>query len=276
MKVGIQGIKGSFHEVAANKFFGKEIDIIEHSGFDELIKDLIKGKTNQAVMAIENTIAGSLLGNYALLRDNDVKVIGEVYLNIQMSLLSLHDCELDAIKTVESHPIALQQCRVFFESKLPHVELRESFDTAGSAEKLSKTRETGLAVVAAETCGVLYNLKILARNIETNKQNFTRFLILQRGNASIENPNKATLSFELKHEQGSLANVLSFLSQGGLNLTKIQSVPIIGLPYQYFFYIDLEFEREEQFDTVFQELSKMTLSHKLIGKYTKASFELNQ
>ncbi|ELR69643.1 Prephenate dehydratase [Fulvivirga imtechensis AK7] len=276
MKVAIQGIRGAFHEVAAKKHFDNDISIVECLTFKSLCDALKDGKVDHAVMAIENTIAGSILGNYSLIRDYRFHVIGEVYLNIKMNLLTLPGVALKNIKTVESHPIALQQCKEFLYEQLSHAVLRESNDTAESARDLGISGDTTKAVIAADRCARLYGLEIKRAGIETNKQNFTRFLALSRVPVKDNSNNKASISLQLGHEPGTLADILTIFKANGANLTKIQSVPVIGKPYEYHFHIDFEWEDYSRYEKTMEEVEDKALSLHLLGEYKKAFFGLNE
>lgn len=275
MKVAIQGIRGAFHESAARKYFGEDIEMVECLTFKSLCDTLRDGGADRALMAIENTIAGSILGNYALIREYGFFVHGEVYLNIKMNLMTLPGVELSDIEVVESHPIALQQCHDFLHQELG-VPLRESNDTAESARNLAVSGDSTKAVIGAEICAQLYGLNILKSGIETHKQNFTRFLVLGREeNKSTEN-NKASLSFQLSHEIGCLADVLTLFKENGVNLTKIQSTPIIGSPYQYNFHIDIEWDDYQHYQDAVEDVGAKVAAFRLLGEYKKSTYGLNQ
>lgn len=276
MKVAIQGIRGAFHEVAAKKHFGHNITIVECLTFKSLCDALRDGKVDHAIMAIENTIAGSILGNYSLIRDYRFHVIGEVYLNIKMNLLTLPGVALNHIKTVESHPIALQQCKEFLYEELSSAVLRESNDTAESARDLSTSGDTTKAVIAADRCATLYGLEVKKAGIETNKQNFTRFLALSKTAMKNNANNKASISLQLGHEPGTLADILVVFKTNGANLTKIQSVPVLGKPYEYHFHIDFEWDDYAHYEKTIAEVEDKALSFHLLGEYKKAFFGLNE
>lgn len=276
MRVAIQGIRGAFHEVAAKKHFGEDIVIVECLTFKSLCIALEREDVDYAIMAIENTIAGSILGNYSLIRDYKFHVTGEVYLNIKMNLLTLPGVKLNAIKTVESHPIALQQCKEYLYEHLATAALRESNDTAESARDLSASKDTSKAVIAADRCATLYGLEIKKAGIETNRQNFTRFLALSREPVKDTANNKASISLQLGHEPGSLADILTTFKMNNLNLTKIQSLPIIGKPYEYHFHIDFEWENYTDYEQAIEEVKARARNFNLLGEYKKATFGLNE
>ncbi|MEX2335833.1 MAG: prephenate dehydratase [Fulvivirga sp.] len=275
MKVAIQGIRGAFHETAARKHFGEAIDIVECSTFKTLCDTLKDGRADQALMAIENTIAGSILGNYTLIREYGFYVLGEVFLNIKMHLMTLPGVALSSVEVVESHPIALQQCHEYLYQNL-NVPLRESNDTAESARDLKKSGDTTKAVIASERCAELYSLEIKESGIETHHQNFTRFLVLGRSEVKDTENNKASLSLQIGHKVGCLADILVLFRDSGVNLTKIQSTPIIGTPYEYNFHIDIEWDAYQQYQKALSDVTGKVSAFRLLGEYRKSSYGLNQ
>jgi len=276
MKIAIQGIKGAFHEVAARKYFGDDITVRECLTFDELCACLQKGEVDKAVMAIENTIAGSLLPNYALIREFKFKVVGEVYLNIKMNLLGIKGADVQSLTKVESHPIALQQCKPFLYGISQDIKLRESNDTAESAKNIATLNDPKQAAVASIRCAEIYGLEVLEKGIETNKQNFTRFLILDKKVADQKDNNKASISFQLGHHVGALSKVLNLFEQHGVNLTKIQSVPVLGKPYEYHFHVDLEWDEYSAYAEAINKILKYTAGFSLLGEYKKGQFNFNE
>lgn len=271
-KIAIQGIETSFHDVAAKKYFGTDISLDECMSFTELCESLHTDKTDFAVMAIENSIAGSLLQNYGLLQDYHFQIIGEVYLRIEMNLMALPGQKISEIKTVQSHPIAIRQCSKYLHS-LNNAKLIEKEDTAACAEEIAEHKLQGVAAVANIEAAKKFGLDILASNIETNKNNFTRFVILGKNLDQSDQNNKATLMFSLSHEKGSLANVLNSFAAQNINLTKIQSVPIVGLPYKYNFHVDITWEKYSDFTQAKTELKKMTENLVVLGEYERGDFE---
>jgi prephenate dehydratase len=227
-------------------------------------------------MAIENTIAGSLLANYALIRDFKFKVIGEVYLNIKMNLLGVKGTSLKTIEKVESHPIALQQCKEFLYGINDNILLRETNDTAESAKIVSDLNDVKIAAVASARCAEIYNLEIIEKGIETNKQNFTRFLALSKNFLESEGNNKASVSFQLGHQVGSLNKVLTVFENHDINLTKIQSVPVIGQPYEYHFHVDVEWKQHQAFKNAVSDMLKFTAEFSLLGEYKKGVYNINE
>ncbi len=271
LKIAIQGIETSFHEVAAKKHFGENITTHNCWTFTELCESLANDKSDFAVMAIENSIAGSLLQNYGLLQDYNFSIIGEVYLRIEMNLMALPGQSINDISTVQSHPIALRQCSKYLNS-LSNTKLIEREDTAGSAKEIAANNLKGYAAVANIAAAKRFGLDVLKTNIETNKNNFTRFVILSKKPVSSENNNKATVFLSLPHDPGSLAKVLTIFSSNNINLTKIQSVPIVGKPYNYNFHLDIIWDNYKDFTSVKNAVSKLTTSFFVLGEYKHVAY----
>lgn len=271
-RIAIQGIKGSYHDMAAHHFFNnEEIELICCSTFEELFNTVKNDSTVLGMAAIENTIAGSLLHNYELLCESGLTIIGEQKLRISHSLLCLPEDNIEDIKEINSHPVALMQCRDFLSSH-PHIKIVETEDTAGAAENIRKMQLHGHAAICSKFAAPLYGMKILEEGIETNKHNFTRFLLVcqpQRANLlrDIRMTNKASLVFTLPHEEGSLSQVLSILSFYKLNLTKIQSLPLVGKEWQYMFYIDLSFDDYTRYSQSIDAITPLTQELKILGEY---------
>ena len=274
IRVAIQGIATSFHEVAAMTFFdGSEIETVECLSFHDLCESLDKGGSDYAVMAIENSIAGSILPNYFLLQSYHFSIIGELYLPIHMHLLVLPGVKREDIKRIESHPMAIRQCAEFINS-LTGVEVRESDDTALSAKRVKELQLKDTAAIANEFAAKKYGLEILERRIETHKKNFTRFLILEkkRTNGQVES-NKASLSFEVAHEVGSLAETLMIFKNNNINLTKIQSIPVIGKPSEYSIHVDVEWEKRKSYDDAIGQILRKVRNLNILGEYNKGKIE---
>lgn len=272
LNIAIQGIATSFHEVAALTYFNEPIETVECLSFHQLCESLKNGTSDYAVMAIENSIAGSILPNYFLLQDYHFNIIGELYLPIHMNLLVLPGTKITDIKTIESHPMAIRQCSEFLHS-LNGVEIRESDDTALSAKRVKELKLKNTAAIANEFAAKKYGLTILEKRIETHKKNFTRFLVLaKRSNGKIES-NKASLCFEVANEVGSLADALMTFKNNSINLTKIQSIPIIGRPSEYSIHIDVEWKRRKNYDTAMQEIIRQVKNLNVLGEYKKAKIE---
>ncbi len=272
LKVAIQGIATSFHEVAAQTYFGDSIESVECLSFHALCESLKKEESDFAVMAIENSIAGSILPNYFLLQEYHFSIIGEVYLPIHMHLLVLPGVTLNDVKCIESHPMAIRQCNDFL-FRLRNVEIRESDDTAVSARKVKENKLTNTAAIANEHAAKKFGLQILENRIETNKKNFTRFLILAKGRQTAYDSNKASLCFEVANEVGSLAETLMTLKNNLINLTKIQSIPIVGKPSEYSIHIDVEWKKRKNYDTALQEILRQVRNLNVLGEYKSAKIE---
>lgn len=270
-KVAIQGIATSFHEVAAIQHFGQEVQTVECLTFHEMCETLKNGLSDFGVMAIENSIAGSILPNYFLLQQYHFTILGEVYLPIRMHLLALPGVGLSDIKVIESHPMAIRQCADYLQ-QLPHVEIRESDDTAWSA-KIGEGKLTDTAAIANEQAAKKFGLSLLEKRIETHKKNFTRFLILSRRNGTWNGGNKASLSFEVANEVGSLADALMTFAAQKINLSKIQSVPIIGKPSEYTIHVDVEWGKRKDYDEAIHHLVRQVRNLNIMGEYKKAAIK---
>lgn len=264
-KVSIQGFEGSFHHIAAEQYFGKKIEVLPCSTFREVI-ELVKIKTAEAgVMAIENSIAGSILPNYNLLQKSTLKIVGEVYLPIEQHLMVNPGVDLSDIREVQSHPMAIQQCMDYL---LQHNwKLVETEDTALSAKRVHQERKKHSAAIAGELAAGLYDLEIIARNIHTERKNYTRFLVLERKAIEDKNADKASVIFKTDHSKGSLAKVLTRVADGGINLSKLQSFPIPSSAWKYNFLADMEFEFTAQFDEVIKNIHSLTDEIKVLGVY---------
>lgn len=267
-RVAIQGIRASFHEEAAFKFFGEEIDTIECDSFKETFQKLATQQADYVVMAIENSIAGSLLPNYSLLREYNFPVIGEVYLPIQLHLMALPGIKFEDIKTVMSHPIAIRQCNDFLDD-YPHLKIVESSDTAACAKKIKEEELTDTVAIANTLAAKLYGLNILERRIESNKKNYTRFLILCDKQTEVKNANKASLCFQVSNDVGSLAKVLNILAENKINMSKIQSMPVLGKRNEYNFYVDVEWSETKRYEDAIGKILKHTVNFSIMGEYVK-------
>ena len=275
LRVAIQGITTSFHEVAAMSFFGSSnIETVECLSFHELCESLNSGDSSYAVMAIENSIAGSILPNYFLLQSYHFSIIGELYLPIHMHLLALPGVKREDIRCIESHPMAIRQCAEFIHS-LKGVEVRESDDTALSAKRVREMKLKDTAAIANEFAAKKFGLEILEKRIETHKKNFTRFLILAKRSNGQPDSNKASLSFEVAHEVGSLAETLMIFKNNNINLTKIQSIPIIGKPSEYSIHVDVEWKKRKSYDDAIHQVLRQVKNLNILGEYRKAKVEYN-
>lgn len=270
-KIAIQGVKGCFHEQAARLFYEDHgcmvPDIVECSTFDGLYQSMDRGEADAAVMAIENTVSGGLLPNFELLRKYDRKIKGEVFLRIQQNLMALPGQRIEDIKEVRTHYMAINQTREFFKD-CPWIRLVESEDTAKSAAEVAAECLKGVGAVASVLAAELYGLEVLAESIETYKQNFTRFLIFDDSlNVDKEKVNKSSMCFTLSHTPGSLAHVLTILSFYGMNLTRIQSLPIPGQEWQYFFYVDIKFDDYVRYEQALAAVRPLMEDLNVLGEY---------
>ena len=273
-KVAIQGVKGCFHEQAARQFYqdhGHIVpEIVECATFNGLYRSMDLGEADAAVMAIENTVSGGLLPNFELLRKYDRKIRGEVFLRIQQNLMALPGQTIEDIKEVRTHYMAINQTREFFKN-YPWIRHVESEDTAKSAAEVAQLGLKGGGAVASELAAQLYGLEILAESIETYKQNFTRFLIFDDAlEVNKTKVNKASMCFTLSHTPGSLAHVLTILSFYGMNLTRIQSLPIPGQEWQYFFYVDIKFDDHMRYEQALAAVRPLMEDLNILGEYIAA------
>jgi prephenate dehydratase len=267
-RIAIQGIRASFHEEAAFKFFGEDIETVECNSFKQTCEQLKQKKADYVVMAIENSIAGSLLPNYSLLREYNFPIIGEVYLPIQLHLLALPGVKFEDIKYVTSHPIAIRQC-IDFIDEFPHLQVIESNDTAACAKKIRDENLTDTVAIANHLAAKLYDLEIMERRIESNKKNYTRFLILTTKSPDDAPINKASLCFQVGNAVGSLSKVLNVFAEQNINLTKIQSMPILGKRNEYNFYVDIEWKQQSDYDSSIRKVLKHTVNFTIMGEYMR-------
>ncbi|MFM2269419.1 MAG: hypothetical protein RL757_2860 [Bacteroidota bacterium] len=289
LRVGIQGVEGAFHEIAARAYFDAfdqaardKITVAPAETFRDLVQMVESGETDTAMMAIENTIAGSLLSNYNLLNNSDLYITGEIFLKIQQNLMALPNQTISDLREVHSHPIALQQCVDFFE-KFPHIRLIEATDTALVAQQIREKNLKGIGAIGSSLAAECYNLPMLAESIETYKKNFTRFLVLKRkndrpmleknaaywgGGISL----KTSIVFTTSHVVGSLYKVLEILAKNQVNLTKIQSAPIMDKPWEYSFFVDFTAQSLQQSELALQAIAPLTGELKILGKYDSGKY----
>ena len=271
-KVAIQGGLGAYHGIAAQNFFtDEEVEIIPCNTFRDIFRSIKKDANVIGIMAIENTIAGSLLPNYELLKEHKLPIAGEYKQRVSHCLAVLPGQTIYDVKEVQSHPIALMQCTDFLDT-LPDIKIVEHEDTALAARDIARDKVVGVAAICSESAADIYGLEILARGIETNKHNFTRFLIF--GNPWIvdeiqtdEVLNKASLVFTTPHTEGSLSHILSVFSFYNINLTKIQSLPIIGREWEYQFYVDVRFVDHTRYRQSLQAIRPLTSGLEILGEY---------
>jgi len=271
-RVSIQGYEGSFHQEAARTYFGKEIEVVPCATFRDVVKVANnKKESDGGVMAIENSIAGSILPNYNLLQKGNLQVVGEVYLHIKQNLMVNPGAKLEDIREVHSHPMAILQCLDYLEKY--NWKLIETEDTALSAKHLKQHHSKHIAAIASKLAAELFGLNMIAPNIHTLKSNYTRFLILQRPDIAtlVEQPDKASIIFNTDHSKGSLAKVLTTIADGGINLSKLQSMPIPGSDWKYAFHADMEFSSTEEFETVIEAIKPLIEELKVLGIYKKGN-----
>jgi prephenate dehydratase len=273
MKIAIQGIRGSFHHIVANRFFGNDIELEECMSFTDIPTLLNDDKVDSAVMAIENSIAGAILSNYALIDEYNLSIEGEVYISIHHHLMALKGQTIDDIKEVWSHPMALLQCRKFFRDR-PDIKLIEEKDTAEVAKRINDNQIKGVAAIASKMASQLYDLDVIADDIQTIRHNSTRFFVLKKNHNSPYHPSKvgsikdkASIKFITKHDAGSLAEVLDIFGKHEINLTKIQSLPIIDKPWSYAFFIDLVIDDFVLYQNALHLISKKVTHLKVLGEY---------
>lgn len=273
-KIAIQGIVGSYHDIAAHKYFkDEEIELVCCNTFEEVFRNMKQDSSILGMIAIENTIAGSLLHNYELLRESGATIIGEHKLRISHSIMCLPGEDWGTLTEVNSHPVALAQCREFLQEH-PQLKVVETEDTAASAREIKEKGLKGHAAICSKYAAGLYGMKILQEGIETNKHNFTRFLAVCDPWTADElkdrsKINKASIVFSTPHSEGSLSQVLSIFSFYKINLTKIQSLPIIGREWEYMFYVDVMFDDYLKYKQSIDAVNPLTKALKILGEYAE-------
>jgi len=267
--VAIQGDLGSFHHQVAMGWFGEAVEILSAETFDDVFGMLNRHETTKAIVAIENSLYGSINDVYDLIESHRYPIVGEVYLRIEQQLISLPGAKPEDITHIYSHPVALAQCEHYLDTHLPEVERIEHHDTAASVEFIKKAGDKSMAAIAGHAAADLHNLPILAKNIEDNKANYTRFLVLDANGAIPKDANKASLVVQTDHRPGALAKVLTTFAEAGVNLTKLQSRPIIGKVWQYRFYIDVE-TSGERLRSLIKTIQASGTSVTVLGEYKSA------
>mgnify|MGYP000495072210 FL=1 len=270
-RVGIQGIEGSFHYIVSQTYFEEVVEVQPYLSFGEVVDSLASKHTDMAVMALENSIAGSIIPNYAHIDDQNLYITGEYFLEIQHNLMALRGQNISDIKEVFSHPMALLQCKAFFK-QYPHIKLIEDTDTAEVAKRIYEGKIVGVAAIASLEAAHLFDLDILAESIQTIKHNETRFVIVERVSdlKNTKSVNKASVKFLLDHKRGSLAAMLNVMSDCNLNLTKIQSLPKIDTPWKYAFFVDITFEAYSDYEKGKAIMKIMAEEFKILGEYKNA------
>ena len=267
MKIAIQGIQGSFHHIVAENYFGDDIELVECMTFAEMPHLVNSQKADYAIMAIENSIAGAILPNYTLIDENHMTIVGEYYLSIDQNLMALKGQTIEDIEKVYSHPMALHQCRKYFK-QYPNIKLIEDADTADVAKRIREQQLKNIGAIASVKAAEIYQLDVLASKIQTIQNNFTRFVIVQKTQQNKHvSPTKASIKFVLKDELGSLGEVLTMLATHKVNLSKIQSLPIMDRPWEYAFFADLIFEDVQEYQNAIEDLNRKVSSLKILGAY---------
>lgn len=274
-KIAIQGIAGSFHEDAARNYFGdEEIEVVECKSFQRVCELIDSDQVDIAVMAIENSIAGSIIQNYSLIRDFHLRVIGEIYIHIQMNLMMLPGAKPEDVKTIYSHPIAIRQCTEYIEKYYPDATIQENQDTAASGKLLVQQKLTNAAAIGNLRTAELYGLNVIDKGIESNKKNYTRFWILSKHANHSKDSNKASICFEVGHYYGALAKVLNIFSEHQINLNRILSVPILGKPNEYTIHVDVEWDSMENYEHAIHLILKTVSSLSILGEYVRGELEI--
>ncbi len=268
-KIAIQGYPGSFHDEACHQYFGDDVESIPADSFDILAKMLADGKVDGAVMAIENSIAGTILQNYRVLREYGFWIVGERYLRIKHNLLAYPGSKIEDIKEVHSHPMALNQCLKYLRN-YPEIKLVETEDTALSALKVMENKSLDIASVSSIKAADLYGLDVLGSEIETSKSNYTRFYILEREcKRKNEKADKASIYIRIPDVKGQLLKVLQVIHNHDLNMSKLQSFPVLGQIREYFFHLDIEFDETSQYENLREDLMEFTQEYTELGVYKK-------
>ncbi len=273
-KIAIQGIRGSFHHQVALEYYKENVSVDECLSFEDVAKSLVVGESKQAVMAIENSIAGSIIPNYALIDKHNLQIIGEYHIPIEQNLMALPNQKITDIKEVHSHPMALLQCMDFLQ-QYPAIKLVEDKDTAETARRIATQKLHGIAAIGSKTAAEMYGLEIIAPSIQTIANNMTRFVVVTKEKADLSKHNitKASLKFQLNHKRGSLAAVLNVMSDCKLNLTKIQSMPIIETPFKYSFFVDVTFEDYNDYEKALSIIKIMADDFKILGEYKNDNYD---
>ncbi|MDR7132488.1 prephenate dehydratase [Algoriphagus sp. 4150] len=267
LKIAIQGVLGSFHHQVALRNFGEDIEILDFTTFEPVARSVANGEADFAVMAIENSIAGAILPNYDLIDRYGLSIRDEYYLPIGHQFMALPGQTIEDITEVRSHPMALLQCKAFF-AQHPHIRLKEDTDTASVARDIAKENLKGIAAIASTIAAEIYGMEIIAADIQTVKSNFTRFIILQKEALALRNTvNKASIKVTIQNQQGGLAKLLTLISENGIDLSKIQSIPVIEKPWEYAFFIDLVFEDHAIFSQTIEEIRTSFGEVKIFGEY---------
>jgi len=275
MKVSIQGIHGAFHEEAARLYFKEKIEIVSNLTFQDLISSILNKTADNGIMAVENTISGTIHANLNLIKHSGLKITGEVYLPVNQNLIALPATKMQNITEIHSHYMAINQCQEFL-NKLKNIKIIESEDTALSIKNIAENQLRHVAAIGSKLAAEQYKMEIISANIETSTKNYTRFLILSNQIDSSQPYDKCSLAIILPHKKGSLSIILNILSFYDINLTKIESVPIIGEPWHYLFYLDVQFESAHDFSQSIEALKPMAAKIYILGRYTSGNLTFNK
>ena len=276
MTISIQGVKGAFHEEAAINYYGGEINILPNISFSEVIESIRSNTAKAGIMAVENTISGTIHSNLNLIRESGLPICGEVYLQIEQNLVGLPGTKISDLNEVHSHYMAIDQCRSFFRNH-PHIKLIESDDTALSMKEIAENQLPNMGAIGSKIGADHYGLSILSESIETNKKNYTRFLIVEKENQShVEGIDKSSISMTLPNHKGSLSQVLSVIAFYDVDLSKIESVPVVGEPWHYRFYIDVLFDNYDKYKSMLQAIGPLTDELQILGEYESGSKSFEQ
>ncbi len=268
MKISIQGQKASFHDIAQKQYYNNGHDVLHRGSFADVFKDVSSGQADAGVVAIENSLYGSINKVYDLLLENQLKITGEIYLRIKHNLLGVKGADVGSINEVYSHPVALAQCETFLKEHLPNAKQLDYADTAASAENVAHINSTEVAAIASSEAAKLYGLEIIQAEVETNKQNYTRFVVIEKEPKKDDNDNKTSIILEVAEKAGSLHNALGAFANSEINLIKLESRPVIGKAWHYIFYIDFEAGwHEDRTQKALEQLKSDGHSFTLLGSY---------
>ena len=274
MKVSIQGVKGAFHEEAARIYYNEPIEIVEQLTFEDVINTVKKKEVDSGIMAIENTISGTIHANFELIMQSGIENVGEVYLRIEQNLAVNKGVKLEDLVQVESHYMAINQCRQYFK-QYPQIQLIDAKDTALSMKHVAENKLTNVGAIGSKLAAAYYNLEIIGAGIETNKKNYTRFFIIQSEPQKEGIKNKASIQFVLKNDRGRLAQTLITINKNKVDLSKIESLPIIGEPWHYQFFIDVLYDNETDYQNMLEELKEQLESLMILGEYENQNKKIN-
>ncbi|MGC6432680.1 MAG: prephenate dehydratase [Crocinitomicaceae bacterium] len=274
MKVSIQGVKGAFHEEAARIYYKGPVEIAEQLTFEDVVNSVKNKEVDAGIMAIENTISGTIHTNFDLIKQSGLSIVGEVYLRIEQNLAVNKGVKLEDLDQVQSHYMAINQCRKYFK-QFPKVQLIDAKDTALSMKYVAENNLSNVGAIGSKLAAAYYGLEIIGPGIETNKKNYTRFFIIQSGSQKEGVRNKASIQFVLKNDRGRLAKTLITIDKNKVDLSKIESLPIIGEPWHYQFFIDVLYDNESDYQNMLEELKEQLESLMILGEYENQNIKIN-